>query len=238
MNLEPDSGGRTDQLMGEWKRGNWQIMAPWTWPLIGTQSSSTARLLNGNLLRLRPLWYSCWKNSEKHPSFNQMKALVVAISEYIAKFRYQLFSTDTACWLQRSGQSANYSDVCRGGKKWISTRKLAPPPRAARPAAQPRSRDQCQKHDLGVTALSPSSAVSRTRRSCPGLSDVLCLMCRVVCCCLMCCLMFHVLSVLSDVWRSGRCLHPPRQGGGCVCLDISADRVPDTAGLLVYLGPI
>ena len=26
-----------------------------------------------------------------------MKALVVAISEYIAKYRYQLFSTDTAC---------------------------------------------------------------------------------------------------------------------------------------------
>ena len=32
----------------------------------------------------------------------------------------------------------------------------------------------------------------------------------------------HYSMVLSDVWRSGRCLHPPRQGGGCVCLDISA----------------
>ena len=148
-----------------------------------------------------------------------MKALVVAISEYIAKFRYQLFSTDTACCCSGPA-SLLIIAMCAAEERseylqesWH--RRPAPP-------GQPRSRDQCQKHDLGVTALSLSSAVSRTRRSCPGLSDVLCLMCRVVCCCLMCCLMFHVLSVLSDVWRSGRCLHPPRQGGGCVCLDTSA----------------
>ena len=143
-----------------------------------------------------------------------MKALVVAISEYIAKYRYQLFSTDTACCCSGPA-SLLIIAMCAAEERseylqesWH--RRPAPP-------GQPRSRDQCQKHDLGVTALSLSSAGSRTRRSCPALSDVLCLMCRVVCCCLMCCLMFHVLSVLSDVWRSGRCLHPPRQGeAACV----------------------
>ena len=108
-------------------------------------------------------------------------------------------------------QSANYGSVCRGEERSEYLQESW----HRRPA--PRSRDQCQKHDLGVTALSFSSAVSRTQAAARniwcGVFDVLCCVVRTAryvasCWCLMCCLMFHVLSVLSGVWRSGRRARP------------------------------
>ena len=119
--------------------------------------------------------------------------------------------------LQRSDQSANYSDVCRGGKKWISTRKLAPPPRAARPAAQPRP---VSKTWFGCDRTQPQLSRQPDTAQLPRF--IWCAVFDVSCCVLLFGVLSDVLSVLSDVWRSGRCLHPPRQGRGCVCLDISA----------------
>ena len=91
-----------------------------------------------------------------HANFNVIKALVVAISEYceisLTALVYRRLHAAAAV-----RQSANYGSVCRGEERSEYLQESW----HRRPA--PRSRDQCQKHDLGVTALSFSSAVSRTQ---------------------------------------------------------------------------
>ena len=149
-------------------------------------------------------------------NFNQMKALVVAISEYIAKYRYQLFSTDTACCCSGPA-SLLIIAMCAAEERSEYLQESWHRRPASRAAAQPRP---VSKTWFGCDRTQPQLSRQPDTAQLPRF--IWCAVFDVSCCVLLFGVLSDVLSVLSDVWRSGRCLHPPRQGGGCVCLDISA----------------
>ena len=82
-----------------------------------------------------------------HADFNVRKALQKALQ--------------TAACCCSGAASQLIMARCAAERKEVNIYKKVGTAVPRRPA--PRSRDQCQKHDLGVTALSFSSAVSRTQ---------------------------------------------------------------------------